>query len=137
MDNLSPKQRSETMRRVRSSGTRPEMAVSRLIRGLGFAASRTRMHLPGKPDFLFVKARKAVFVHGCFWHRHNCPAGQKVPATNRGYWGPKLSANKARDGRTRRALAKLGWSELIIWECQLMRSERVRVRLARFLGGRA
>ena len=133
MDNLTRKERSATMARVRSRNTKPELTVRRLIRGLGY---RYRLHqagLPGKPDVVFSKARKAIFVHGCFWHGHSCPAGTNRPRSNLSYWRPKLSRNRQRDSANLSALRKLGWKTLVIWECQIGNSEGLRSRIGRFL----
>ena len=134
MDNLSVAQRRATMRAVRSKDTAPEMIVRRLVHALG---RRYRLHvqgLPGCPDLVFPLRRKAIFVHGCFWHGHSCPAGLNVPRSNERYWGAKLERNKARDERNKRTLRALGWRVLTIWECQLKRRpDAVAVRLAKFL----
>jgi DNA mismatch endonuclease (patch repair protein) len=133
IDPLTPEQRSETMSRVRSKGTAPEIAVRRLLRRIG---ARFRMHgadLPGAPDFVFPARRRVVFVHGCFWHRHRCKAGRKVPRTRAEYWVPKLERNRKRDAANRRKLRRLGWRAMAVWECQLKDEAKVEVRLREFL----
>lgn len=134
MDKLTPKRRSDNMRAIRSKDTSPEMAVRRLIHSLGY---RYRLHgskLPGKPDLVFAGRTKAIFIHGCFWHLHaGCREG-RIPDSRRSYWKPKLEGNRARDARNRRALRRLGWSVLVIWECQIKREATLRSRIVEFLG---
>ena len=135
MDSLSPKERSERMARVRGKDTRPELLVRRLVFALGY---RYRLHardLPGRPDLVFRKRRKVIFVHGCFWHRHaagGC-ALARLPKSRLDFWLPKLEGNKDRDKRNKRALARDGWKVLTIWECQLGDAKRLRTTIRRFL----
>ena len=77
-----------------------------------------RVDLPGKPDLVFPGRRVALFVHGCFWHAHDCPRGARVPQANRAYWTAKIRRNIARDRATLAALRKLGWKPAVIWECE-------------------
>lgn len=125
--------RSENMRRIRSRDTKPELEVRRLVFSMGF---RYRLHgadIPGKPDMVFRKHRKAIFVHGCFWHQHGaCKAGRK-PKSNEGYWTRKLNRNVARDKATLRQLRKLGWDTLVVWECQAKDAQRLSTRILKFL----
>src|ERR1035441_1191235 len=121
MDVLSPEQRVRCMAAVRSINTYPELQVRRIVHRLGY---RYRLHvreLPGRPDLVFPSRRKVIFVHGCFWHRHNCPAGRSFPATRQEFWLKKLSRNRERDREQRTALKKMGWEVMIIWECTLDR----------------
>lgn len=110
--------RSANMRAIRGKGMQPEMTVRRLVHGIGY---RYRLHqagLPGKPDLVFRSRQKVIFVHGCFWHQHaGCPR-KHTPKSNLDYWLPKLARNRARDARAKRALARLGWRYLVVWECQ-------------------
>ncbi len=134
MDKLTPKRRSDNMRAIRSKDTSPEMAVRRLIHSLGY---RYRLHgskLPGKPDLVFAGRKKVIFIHGCFWHLHSGCREGRIPGSRRSYWKPKLEGNRARDARNRRALRRLGWSALVIWECQVKREEKLRAKLVEFLG---
>jgi DNA mismatch endonuclease (patch repair protein) len=133
MDNLTARQRSETMRRVHSADTAPELKLRRYLHRLGY---RYRLHdpaLPGKPDLVFVGRRKIIFIHGCFWHGHACRAGRNRPASNTAYWGAKLARNQARDQGNCRRLRALGWRVMVVWECQLSDLERVGRRVAAFL----
>ncbi len=126
--------RSENMRRIQSRGTRPELIVRRALRDLGYVGYRLhRCDLPGTPDVAFVGRKKAIFVHGCFWHGHECKEGQRVPRTNTGYWMQKIETNRARDLRDMRALQKTGWSVLVLWECELQDQQQLRDVLAEFM----
>jgi DNA mismatch endonuclease (patch repair protein) len=136
-DRLSTESRSRIMRAIRSKNTKPELIVRRYLSARGY---RYRLHskrLPGKPDLAFPGRRKAIFVHGCFWHQHSkpgCPI-RIVPSSNRHYWGPKLRRNLVRDAEHLASLRKLGWKVLVVWECSLRHDvERVCHRITRFLG---
>jgi len=111
--------RSQIMRAVRSKDTRPELSIRHILHNLGY---RYRLHskdLPGSPDLVFSRRRKVVFVHGCFWHGHDCKRGAREPKTNAEYWKTKITNNKARDTRSLDALQQAGWEALIVWECEL------------------
>lgn len=120
--------RSEIMSRVRSRNTTPERTVRRSLRRLGVKTSRRL--LPGSPDFVIANARIALFVHGCFWHRHGCAKGRALPTANRAYWAKKFELNQERDRRVARALRSDGWRVLTVWECQ-MRDDASTDRLLR------
>jgi DNA mismatch endonuclease (patch repair protein) len=127
VDLLSPERRSENMRRIKSKGTTPEMAVRRLVHGMGYRFRLHRNDLPGRPDLVFPSRRKVIFVHGCFWHGHddpNCAVGRRQPKSNLDYWLPKLSRNKARDADNSAALTRLGWSVITIWECKIKQRDK-------------
>lgn len=112
--------RAEVMRRVRRRDTRPELIVRQTLRALGSTGYRLdRADLPGRPDIAFIGARRAIFVHGCFWHGHGCKRGARAPKTNAAYWRAKIARNRARDAAAQAALAALGWRVLVIWECAL------------------
>lgn len=133
MDNLSRAERSEIMARVRSTDTRPEVFVRKLIYGLGY---RFRLHgrdLPGHPDIVFRKRAKVIFVHGCFWHRHAGCTLARLPKSRLDFWMPKLEGNRKRDERSKRELQQMGWKVLIVWECQLKRPVVLAGRIRRFL----
>lgn len=135
MDTLSPKQRSERMALVKGKNTSPELTVRRLLHRMGY---RFRLHardIPGRPDIVFRKRRKIIFVHGCFWHRHpepNC-ALARLPKSRHEFWLPKFAANVARDERVRAELAELGWDVLVVWECELRDQAALESTLWRFL----
>jgi DNA mismatch endonuclease (patch repair protein) len=121
MDTLTPSERSARMARVKGKGSRAEMTVRRLVHGMGY---RYRLHgakLPGRPDLVFPGRKKAIFVHGCFWHRHSDPDCKlaRLPKSRQDFWIPKLEGNRARDLRQLGELEALGWSALILWECEL------------------
>lgn len=132
MDTVAPSTRSEIMRAVHSRDTTPELAVRALVRQLGFRCSLHSKRLPGTPDLVFLKMKKVIFVHGCFWHRHQCEAA-KLPSSNIEYWQRKQANNTARDRQNIRALRVLGWKSLIVWECQLRNMERLCRRVSKFL----
>ncbi|MEW6236268.1 MAG: very short patch repair endonuclease [Candidatus Omnitrophota bacterium] len=137
MDNLTPDIRRQTMSRVRSKDTKPEWVVRRLVHSMGYRYRLHRADLPGKPDLVFPKYRKAIFVNGCFWHGHQCRAGRNRPASNKDYWLPKLEKNKTRDRSHYRRLRKMGWGIMVIWECQIKKTEVLKKRIRRFLGAGA
>ena len=118
IDPLTPEQRRYTMAQVHSKDTKPEMRVRRLAHRLGYRYRLHRKDLPGKPDLTFSRRKKIIFVHGCFWHGHDCPAGRKRPQTNQEYWTRKLERTRQRDVDNEAKLRELGWDALIIWECQ-------------------
>lgn len=119
-DNLSPTQRSALMSRVRSADTRPEVEVRSALHRAGF---RFRLHdknLVGKPDIVLRKHKTAIFVHGCFWHGHDCSKG-RLPKTNAQFWKEKISKNHQRDRRNIEVLQAAGWRVFVIWECNIDR----------------
>jgi DNA mismatch endonuclease (patch repair protein) len=122
------------MRAVKGKDTAPEMAVRRLAHRMGYRYSLHRSDLPGKPDLTFPARRKVIFVHGCFWHGHDCPRGGRLPKENAEYWRAKIGRNRSRDAASVSKLKADGWKVLIIWECQLRSEARVASRLRRFLG---
>lgn len=113
--------RSATMRAVRSRDTKPEMLVRCAAHALGYRFRLHRKDLPGSPDLVFPSRKKVIFVHGCFWHGHDCARGARQPKTNAEYWTAKIARNVARDERARAELAVLGWDVLTVWECELKR----------------
>lgn len=122
------------MRRVKAQDTKPERIVRTLLRELGHAGYRLhRKDLPGRPDVAFVGRRKAIFVHGCFWHGHDCKRGARQPKTNADYWRAKIARNMARDRDALAALEAQGWSALIVWECELRERGALAERLRDFL----
>jgi len=132
-DPFAPHERSAIMRAVKSRDTAPELIVRRAAHGLGYRYSLTRKDLPGKPDLAFVSRRKAIFVHGCFWHGHDCKRGARAPRANAAYWSAKIARNTARDARSVSELSALGWSALVIWECELKDAAALGARLRAFL----
>ena len=129
MDHLSTAQRSRVMSRIRSRDTKPEQFVRRRFWSQGFRYARSSYQLPGTPDLLLPRYKVAIFVHGCFWHAHNCSRG-RLPATNSGFWRVKLEGNKKRDQRTLRQLRLLGWHCFQIWQCRLKSDTQKAITLA-------
>lgn len=129
MDVLSKERRSWNMSRIGSRNTKPEILVRQVLHGLGY---RFRLHaksLPGHPDIVLPKYRTVVLVHGCFWHRHkNCKYAY-TPKSKMAFWTAKFSENIKRDSRKSRALSDLGWRVIVVWECELQNSDRLRRRL--------
>lgn len=133
MDTISKRKRSEVMRSIRKTNTRPEVAVRRLLHALGY---RFRLHgkeMPGRPDIIFRSRRKVIFINGCFWHQHRGCALAREPKSNRSYWVPKLEGNRRRDRKVRRMLTASEWSHLTIWECQTRRATNLERKLRDYL----
>ncbi len=126
-------QRSAVMRRVRGRDTDPEMRVRRALTRLGARYRLHRKDLPGSPDIVMPGRRLAIFVHGCFWHGHDCARGARTPKQNRDYWVAKVGRNRARDAASREALATLGWRVETIWECDLKDADGLEARLRALL----
>ena len=121
------------MRRIRSKNTIPEMIVRRIVYTLGY---RYRLHvkdLPGKPDLVFRSRKKAIFVHGCFWHQHRACREGRVPGSRRSYWAVKLARNVERDREHLAALRRGGWKTLVLWECELGDKQGLVERIDGFL----
>ena len=135
VDVLTKKQRQYCMSRIRGKDTKPEMVVRRLVHAMGYRFRLHRRDLPACPDLVFVGRQKVIFVHGCFWHRHRCRYGKPMPSTRREFWQKKLEGNRARDSRNRRALRRLGWGVLVVWECQTRpgKIEKLMQRIVTFL----
>ena len=133
-DVFNAQTRSAVMRRVKGKDTSPEMAVRRTLTSLGARYRLHRKDLPGKPDIVMPGRRLAIFVHGCFWHGHDCARGARVPKQNRDYWVGKVGRNRDRDAKSRAALAAAGWRVETIWECELKDAAALRRRLAGLLG---
>lgn len=112
------------MRAVRSRDTKPELVVRRLLHAMGYRYRLHRRDLPGAPDIVFPGRRKIIFVHGCFWHGHDCARGARLPATNVDYWRSKIARNVTRDADNIAALKAAGWEVLVVWECQLKARDR-------------
>ena len=132
-DVYGPEKRSAVMRRVKGRDTTPEMTVRRALTRLGARYRLHRKDLPGNPDVVMPGRRLALFVHGCFWHGHDCARGARVPKANREYWIGKVDRNRTRDAKSREALMALGWRVETIWECELKSEEALGSRLKRLL----
>ena len=133
VDTRTPEQRRRIMQSVGTKDTGPEWIVRRLLHRHGF---RYRLHpksLPGRPDIVLPSRKKAIFVHGCFWHSHGCDKG-KAPKSKLDYWGPKLTANVERDERKAAELQALGWSVLTVWQCETKDERNLLAKLVDFVG---
>jgi DNA mismatch endonuclease (patch repair protein) len=136
MDKLDAQRRSENMRRIRSKNTKPEVLLRSLLHKQGYRFRIHRRDLPGNPDIVFPSRRKAIFVHGCFWHQHpGCREG-RLPGTRQEYWRPKLDKNTVRDASSILALRKLGWEVAVVWECELESATTVLHKVQDFLSGK-
>jgi DNA mismatch endonuclease (patch repair protein) len=125
--------RSAVMRAVRSRDTSPELAVRALLRPIAPGYRLLRSDLPGKPDIVYASRKLAIFVHGCFWHGHDCTRGAREPKTNSDYWRSKIARNRARDLKTLAAYAAMEWRVLVIHECELKNKAVLCARLAEAL----
>lgn len=117
-DIFAPEKRHEIMQNVKTKNTAPEIKLRSLLHKNGFRFRVNRKDLPGKPDIVLPKYRAVVFVHGCFWHGHDCPCGQR-PQTNADFWSRKIDRNVIRDKSDVSLLESLGWRVLIVWECEI------------------
>lgn len=133
-DRISPEQRSKIMSAIRSKNTKLELRIRKMVFAMGYRYRLHRKDLPGSPDLAFISKKKALFVHGCYWHQHEDPRCKisSRPKTQSPFWIQKFARNKARDVKNERALCKMGWKVLTIWECQ--NDEEVMGRLEKFLG---
>lgn len=132
-DTRTTEQRSRIMKSVSSRDTGPELTVRRLLHCLGY---RYRLHhgeLPGRPDIVFPGRRKAIFIHGCFWHGHGCGKG-KLPKSRIEYWSAKINANRERDASVIARLEEASWQTLSVWQCELRNLNAIATLLREFLG---
>jgi len=130
-DHISKEKRSKIMRSIRSKDTKPELIVRRILTSMGYRYRLHRKDIPGRPDIAFIGKKKAIFVHGCFWHVHeNCPISH-VPGNE--FWQKKLEANRARDFRALSELTLQGWKVLTLWECELKDENHISISLSNFL----
>ncbi len=127
-DHLSPSHRSWNMSRIHSKNTKPEKIVRSMLFSMGFRFRINRKDLPGKPDIVLPRYKTVIFVHGCFWHRHNCKDAT-MPKSNTDFWEKKFSANVERDQRVKSELAALGWKVITVWECELKDLEILKLKL--------
>jgi DNA mismatch endonuclease (patch repair protein) len=129
----SPAQRSAIMRAVKSRDTAPELKVRALLRSFAPGYRLHRKDIPGNPDIAYVGRKQAIFVHGCFWHGHDCARGARSPKANADYWREKIARNVARDAGHLARLAELGWRALIVWECEIRDAPALEKKLRAFL----
>lgn len=135
VDRLTPERRSRLMSHVRSKDTTPELQVRRQLHAMGYRFRLYRKDLPGKPDIVLPKYGAAIFVNGCFWHRHRGCKKASMPSTNVEFWNEKFRRNVARDRKNVGLLRRAGWRVLTVWECQTKDEERLRAKLEDFLRG--
>ena len=135
-DPFTPAQRSAVMRRVKGRDTSPELAVRRMLRASGVGYRLGGAGLPGRPDLVMKGRRVVVFVHGCFWHGHDCRRGARAPQANAAYWSAKIQRNRVRDAAAEAALIEAGWRVITVWECGL-RSPDAAGRLLAAVRGQA
>lgn len=126
--------RSQVMARVHSTNTQPEILLRRHLHRLGYGFRLHAANLPGSPDIVFLGRRKVIYLHGCFWHRHEGCRRATTPKNNAAYWETKFARNVARDERVILKLQQTGWTHLVVWECELKDGDELEARLIRFLG---
>ncbi len=136
VDTLTPVERAKRMALIRGRDTKPEIIVRRMLHAMGY---RYRLHakdLPGRPDIVFRSRRKAILVHGCFWHRHPDPACKlaRMPKSRVQFWERKLEGNRERDAANEARLKEMGWKVLTVWECELRDLEQLGNKLSSFIG---
>ncbi len=132
-DVFTPEQRSAIMRAVPGKNSSAELRVRRLLTRMGLRYRLHRGDLPGSPDVAFGPRKVALFVHGCFWHGHDCARGARAPKTNAAYWTAKIGRNRARDIAAQTALVAKGWTPVIVWECELKDEPALQQRLETLL----
>ena len=137
-DNMTREERSKQMALVKNKNTKPEVELKHLFWKLGYHYRYSNWSkLPGKPDLVFVKRKKVVFLHGCFWHRHPGCSNTRLPKSNVEFWEKKLYQNVFHDREVYKQLTQLGWEYLIIWECEMKKSNRTSLekRIHLFMDG--
>lgn len=134
MDTLTVAGRSERMARIRSTDTKPECAVRKLVHGLGYRFRLHRKELPGSPDLAFPSRKKVIFVHGCFWHAHQGCKVANRPKSRRTFWDSKFQRNVERDRLNESSLRRAGWDVLTLWECETKGTTLLATRITKFLG---
>jgi DNA mismatch endonuclease (patch repair protein) len=125
VDIFSKEKRSQIMRRIQGKNTRPEMIVRSLLHKNGYRFRLHRKELPGEPDIILPRYKVAIFIHGCYWHRHSCRKGKSLPTTNCDFWNAKFQRTILRDKENKRELKRLGWKVITLWECQLANEKGV------------
>lgn len=133
LDLFSPHKRSQIMSSIRSYDTKPELFVRSILHRMGFRFRLRQGRLPGNPDIVLPLHKKVIFIHGCFWHGHKNCKRSKRPDANIEFWSKKLDGNMARDKRQIRALRRMGWRVLVLWQCQLRNKARLEKRLVLFM----
>ena len=129
VDNLSPEKRSWNMSQIRCKDTKPEKIVRSLLHNMGYRFRLHKKNLPGKPDIVLSKYKTIIFVHGCFWHRHDGCKFAYTPKTRAGFWEKKFEGNINRHKKVEQELKDLGWKVFVIWECEIKNSEKIADRI--------
>lgn len=132
-DRISEAQRSQNMAQVKNKNTAPEIIVRKNLHRLGYRFRLHRRDLPGNPDIVLPRYKAVIFVHGCFWHGHDCPRGKR-PSSRQEFWDEKLDRNIERDKVNQETLRKMGWKVIVIWECETKDRQDLDVRLKKYLG---
>jgi DNA mismatch endonuclease (patch repair protein) len=133
VDTLTILQRQLCMSRNKGKNTSPELFIRKLVSLQKLRFILHKKDLPGCPDIIFPKRKKVIFINGCFWHRHSCKKGRSMPATREKFWQQKFKRTIERDKQNFKALKKLGWKILVIWECQTKRPEKITDKITSFL----
>lgn len=133
MDVFTKEKRSLIMSKVKGKNTKPELIVRSLLHRMGYRFRLHRFDLPGNPDIVLPRYKKAIFIHGCFWHGHKTCSRSKRPSTNTMFWNKKLSNNIRRDIRHLNDLKNLGWEVLVVWECQVKNGDGIKNILEGFI----
>ena len=124
VDNLTPQKRTKIMRSIISDSTKPELVLRKYLFSKGYRYRKNYKKLPGRPDIVFVSKKIAIFVNGCFWHQHeNCKIANK-PRSNTAFWYDKFKKNLERDKRNQQELKDMGWNPIVIWECEILDTNR-------------
>ncbi len=131
-DRISAETRSRLMSRVKNRNTAPELTVRRALHRMGYRFRLHRKNLPGHPDITLPRHKKVIFVHGCFWHGHDCPRGKR-PTTNQAFWDAKIDRNIKRDAKARAGIIEARWDVLVIWDCQVKKQELLNTILSKFM----
>ena len=131
-DVYNTKKRSEIMSKISEKETKPEIIVRKYLHDHGFRYRKNDKRLAGKPDIVLPRHKTLVFVHGCFWHGHNCKAA-KLPETRKDFWESKIGATAKRDKKNNFELSKLGWKIIVIWQCELKNKELRKIRLTNLI----
>ena len=134
VDRLTPAERSAHMARIKRANTKPELVVRRLLHRLGYRFRTQFKNAPGRPDIAFPGRRKAIYIHGCFWHAHEGCSVSRVPKTHTDFWRAKFDRNRERDRRLEKAARDAGWDCLTIWECEVGDETKLANQLRKCLG---
>lgn len=133
MDSLTPSERSDRMRLVKSADTKPEIKLRQIVWSMGYRYRKNRKDIFGRPDLAFIGRKRVIFLHGCFWHRHDCNSGRRVPKSNVVFWENKFEQNVRRDVAVMKKLEEEGWQVLVIWECELANRAQVERKVSGFI----